>query len=154
MYVNQSYHIWEHITKGSDTDCWPCTLSSGDAHGHKLFNFRGGKIYAHRLVYEITKGIIPEGLLILHLCSNPACCNPAHLKAGTKAENVKQSYAENPFMHAVRSGSLNGRSKFTESEIEEIRSSVDSHAACARRYKVNESTISRIRRGLRYASAR
>lgn len=152
--MNQEYHIWNFIEKRADDECWPCKLPDGDARGHKHFSLYGKKVYAHRLVYKLSKGEIPEGLLILHLCSNPACCNPAHLKAGTKSENVKQSYRDNPFMTAIRSGSNNGRSKFTEDEVEAIRSSTDSHAACARRYKVNEVTIARIRKGLRYVSAR
>lgn len=47
---------------------------------------------AHRVAYILTKGDIPDGLLILHSCGNRRCCNPAHLRQGTQSENVKQEW--------------------------------------------------------------
>jgi hypothetical protein len=43
---------------------------------------------AHRLVYEIEIGPIPEGLVLDHLCRNKGCCNPDHLEPVTQRENV------------------------------------------------------------------
>jgi hypothetical protein len=45
---------------------------------------------AHRLAYELEVGPIPEGLVLDHLCSNPACVNPAHLEPVTQKENVRR----------------------------------------------------------------
>jgi len=46
---------------------------------------------AHRVAYEATRGPIPAGLVIDHLCRNPACCNPAHLEAVTTQENTRRA---------------------------------------------------------------
>jgi hypothetical protein len=53
----------------------------------------GGKMkgrFAHRLVYELLVGQIPEGLVIDHLCRNPRCVRPDHLEPVTQGENVRR----------------------------------------------------------------
>ena len=50
--------------------------------------FKGKKDYAHRWAYVERHGSIPDGLSILHTCHNPKCVRPAHLYAGTPADNA------------------------------------------------------------------
>ena len=47
--------------------------------------------YAHRVVYELEVGPIPEGLVLDHLCRTPACVNPSHLEPVTQAENLRRT---------------------------------------------------------------
>lgn len=49
------------------------------------------KRLAHRVVYEMLVGDIPEGLELDHLCRNRACVSPAHLEPVTKRENILRS---------------------------------------------------------------
>lgn len=54
---------------------------------------QGKKHYAHRLMYEITVGPIPDGYEIDHECENRACVNPDHLKAKSHEQHRKDAWA-------------------------------------------------------------
>ena len=43
---------------------------------------------AHRVAYVLTHGEPPQGMDIAHTCHNKLCCNPAHLEAQTRSENI------------------------------------------------------------------
>lgn len=43
---------------------------------------------AHRMVYEECFGLVPDGLVLDHLCRNRACVNPAHLEVVTHRTNI------------------------------------------------------------------
>lgn len=57
----------------------------------------------HRRAYELVKGPIPEGLVVMHLCNNRACCNPNHLEVGTQSDNLMYSRLCLPEQDAKRS---------------------------------------------------
>lgn len=48
----------------------------------------GGPRFAHRLAYEFSKGLIPEGKTLDHLCRVRHCVNPDHLEPVSRGENV------------------------------------------------------------------
>jgi len=72
--------------------CWSWVGSTRSGYG--VFSI-GGKhrrtMAAHRLVYELLVGPIPEGLQIDHLCRNRGCVRPSHLEPVTAAENVRRA---------------------------------------------------------------
>ena len=48
---------------------------------------------AHRVAYEMSRGSIPEGMFILHICHRRSCIQPAHLYAGTRKQNAEDRQA-------------------------------------------------------------
>ena len=92
--------------------CWVRTTIVNPKTGYSSITktVRGEKSHylAHRVMYVHYNGPIPAGLTIDHLCENPPCCNPAHLRAVTHAANVLRS-TRNPFaIHAQQTHCANG----------------------------------------------
>ncbi len=75
-----------YVTKGGPDECWEWRGVRNQA-GYGVAYCAGLKIPAHRVAYMLAKGEIPEGLIIMHKCDNPPCCNPAHVFLGTSREN-------------------------------------------------------------------
>lgn len=75
-------------------ECWPWALSL-DRYGYGRFNVtiaHGKKAYtgAHRAMWLATRGDIPDGLMVDHLCRNRACINPSHMELVTNRVNVER----------------------------------------------------------------
>lgn len=49
---------------------------------------RGKMQYAHRVAYELYRGVVPVGLTIDHRCHNAWCVNPTHLEPETAIKNA------------------------------------------------------------------
>ncbi len=66
-------------------DCWLWTGASSRGFGYMVIGSRqdnGGKsprIQAHRLSYQLHKGVIPPKFLVGQTCKNKLCVNPYHL---------------------------------------------------------------------------
>lgn len=73
-------------------DCWIWTAARSNNGYGVVQGLSGRKLtHAHRLVFEILAGPIPDGLHIDHLCLNKSCVNPGHLEPVTKAENSRRA---------------------------------------------------------------
>mgnify|MGYP003501961059 CR=1 FL=1 len=75
-----------------DSGCWVWSglRASGNWNYGRVTGLDGRQTAAHRLAYELLVGPIPDGLVIDHLCRNPACVNPIHLEPVTTEENVRR----------------------------------------------------------------
>lgn len=71
-----------------DSGCWEWTAYVDPRTGYGHSNLNGRISTAHRIVYELLVGPIPEGLVLDHLCRNRGCVNPAHLEPVTDKENL------------------------------------------------------------------
>ncbi len=133
--------FWENVKRGSSEECWPW-LGKSRSSGYGIINVggrNGGKLRSHQVTWKLTKGDLPEGLVIRHRCNFRLCCNPYHLVSGTQADNVADMWANHE--------GLRGNSSLTETQVDEIRSDSRSSRAIAKFYNVSDAHIRSIRNG-------
>jgi hypothetical protein len=73
-------------------DCWLWT-GAIDNGGYANFRHDGRSQKAHRVLWELLNGPVPEGLELDHLCSVRHCVNPDHLEPVTHVENIRRGHA-------------------------------------------------------------
>lgn len=67
-------------------DCLEWTGATYPA-GYGQMRINNRIVRTHRYAWERVHGEIPEGMIIDHMCFNPACCNVEHLRLGTEGLN-------------------------------------------------------------------
>lgn len=84
--VSLAEKLWQRIAPDR-SGCW-LWIGAIHAEGYGVFDDQ----LAHRLMYELIVGSIPEGFTIDHVrargCGHRNCVNPSHLEPVTIAENV------------------------------------------------------------------
>lgn len=121
-----------------------CTVWKGriNRNGYGRICFLGKQESVHRVIYSYKKGPIPNGMQVLHRCDVRCCINVDHLFLGTNDDNVADKVAK-------------GRtaSKLKASDVLRIKLLLSKgrlHAEIAKRFQVDQSTISRIGSGKRW----
>jgi hypothetical protein len=105
--------LWAKVDKSGD--CWVWTAKLQGGYGMMFIGGRGGHWkLAHRLMWELTNGPIPEGICVCHRCDNPKCVRPEHLFLGTVAENNRDRATKG------RNGKI-WTSKLTREDVELLR---------------------------------
>lgn len=117
-----SYRLSKHVRQEGDCLVW---VGSRDRGGYGFTSDGTKTIKAHRLSYQIHKGPIPEGLLVMHSCDNPPCVNPAHLSVGTARDNTLDAVAKGRMV-----GSKTGSAKLKEEDVLDIRARLAAGATC------------------------
>lgn len=118
-------------------------------NGYGTFLINGKQFYAHRVSYNTFIGVVPSKLWVCHRCDNPRCVNPNHLFLGTDLDNTNDAHEKRHI------GVITSREKFgwikSKSVVQAIRMAVGSQSSIARRFGVNQSTVSRIKNGVSWA---
>lgn len=107
----------------------------------------GHRVAAHRRMWELARGPIPDGLCVCHTCDNRLCVNPAHLWLGTNADNVSDRQQKRRW--GDHRGLRNGRAKLTLDQVAAIRAATGHRiiSRLSREFGVGRTQIKRIRDG-------
>lgn len=127
--------FWKFVDVRGDDECWEwkgCKYQKG--YGSFMANEIGEK-QAHRVSYIMAHGPIPDGMHIMHLCDNPPCCNPKHLRAGTNTDNNADMISKG------RDKSFGKPRRLTPEIVLDIRKSETTQAAYAEKYQVSRAMV-------------
>lgn len=94
--------VTNRIDYNGPDGCWQWIGAVSDL-GYGTVSLTGEKTkHAHRAVFELYYGPIPQGLVLDHICRNPGCVNPEHLEPVTQRENMNRG--NSPSNVAKRTG--------------------------------------------------
>jgi hypothetical protein len=138
--------FWSFVNKEGplilDTKCWVWNGPKRNG-GYGRFRVNNKKTEAHRYSYELHKGKIPDGLIVLHACDNPSCVNPEHLNAGTVQDNIKDMIEKK----RQAKGITKATAKLTEEQVKHIRRVYKPHCPIngslplCRKYNISTRTL-------------
>lgn len=131
----------------SITGCWNWT-GSKKQNGYGKIRKMYRQFMVHRLAWELWNGPIPQKMCICHKCDNRSCFNPKHLFVGTLEENNHDMYKKGRYVWVY--GEMNGQHKLTNEQVRYIKKSNFGMRKLGRIMGVAHSTISYIKRGLRW----
>lgn len=117
--------------------------------GYGMMRYGGKLDRTHRWAFRAFKGEIPEGLLVLHSCDNPCCCDPEHLTAGTIQENNQQRCDRNRSSGGRLLGEANKAVKHSDKIKQEVIDFEGTHVAASKKFGISYITAYQWRKGIR-----
>lgn len=115
--------------------------------GYGMVWHRGKAISANRLALIFTIGEPETKSVAMHLCDNPPCINPDHLRWGTHSENSKDMVAKGRQVLNGKSGTEHHNAKLNLDAVAFIRKAYGadySQKYLAKLFGVGETTIGNV----------
>lgn len=134
----------KRLVVGGPDECWRMSLFGRASKGYQ--HVRMGKRYigAHIIACTLANGPRQNGQIVLHSCNKAQCCNPAHLRWGTHAENVADTIA------AGRGDKTPIIERFSEAELREMKQMLANgmHVAdVAQAFEIGVNSVLKVKRG-------
>jgi len=129
--------------------CWEW-MGGGNGQGSGQIRINYRQMSAHKVAWELTHGIVPQGLWVLHKCENANCVNPRHLFLGTAKDNAEATIRKARLRPDTMHSTSSKRHHLTAAEIVELEvrhANGESQTALARDFKVSRVTVSNILKG-------
>lgn len=99
---------------------------------------------AHRVAWETANGPIPDGLHVLHKCDVRGCINVAHLKLGTRQDNMDDMVAKG----RQQRGTKHALAKLSPEQVRAIRSDPRSSRLVALDHGISAGNVRSVRTGV------
>jgi hypothetical protein len=131
-----------------NNECWECISHFQKKHGYMQISRNKKFQYMHRYVHEIYNGKIAKGLDVMHLCDNPKCINPSHLKTGTHKDNMNDMFNKN---RRDNNKISNSKKKLNEKQLFEIKKLLlegKTLEEIASLFNITHPTVGSIKRGI------
>lgn len=141
--------FWSKVSPAPADCCWEWLASKSFNKKYGQFKHKRKMWKAHRFAYQLSKGDIPDGLVVRHTCDNPACCNPNHLVLGTHQDNMNDRNQKN----RQAKGKSNGSCKFTDDEVRKIFLAEGTCRKIAKQFNISNQQVSNIKRRQRRREA-
>jgi hypothetical protein len=97
MRANTEADFWAKGKLDEKTGCinWQGSKSK---QGYGFYSLLQRTIKAHRYAWALTHNVeykdMTRSMVIMHLCDNPSCFNPAHLSLGSHKDNIQDMLAK------------------------------------------------------------
>jgi len=90
--ISREEKFWSKVDKNSNPlGCWEWTgYIEPEGYGQTFWKDRLQRV--HRIAWFLTRGSIPKGKCLDHLCRNKKCVNPDHLEVVTLKENTLRGF--------------------------------------------------------------
>lgn len=76
--IRVSSRFWRKVDRSAE--CW-LWLGARTNAGYGALSVGGKCVGAHRVAWLLSRGELPEGQRVTHLCGNRSCVRPEHLRA-------------------------------------------------------------------------
>lgn len=132
--------------------CW-LWLGALMPRGYGRMRLEGRDQYAHRCSLKLLRDIpVPDDKVVMHLCDNPRCVNPEHLRVGTQTDNMRDAASKGRTVNVSDwRGTRNPKAKLSAEDRATIERELQGGAALlplARRFAVTKVRIRQIRQEL------
>lgn len=132
------------------TGCWNCTSHQPGNAGYPLALANGLRTTLHRQIYmQQTGRQLPTDVFVMHTCDNKMCINPAHLREGTAADNMRDAANKDRMVHGER----HHRAKLTVDRARNIAHSDEKLRVLADRHGVSITAVHAVKHGKTWVRA-
>lgn len=87
--------------------CW--TWAAAHSQGYACVWWEGSQRSLHRVLYELLRGPVPDGMVLDHVvCDDKSCPNPWHVEPETNVANMLRSETAPATINAAKTECVHG----------------------------------------------